>query len=80
MPIRFSAIYGASHPMVGLQYLSLGRFYAATNRTQEARKVLRAAKALLTLTHGADHVIFRQQQELLSAIDEPAEPAAPAAP
>lgn len=57
--------------MTGLQYLTLGRFLAAINRLEEARKALRTAKDLLALSHGASHPIFRQQQELLSALDEP---------
>lgn len=59
--------------MVGLQLLTLGRFYAAAEQPDKASAALKRAKEILTLTHGAEHTIFRQQKELLSALEEPEE-------
>lgn len=59
------------HPMVGLQLLTLGRLYAASEQQAKARAVLKDAKDLLTLTHGADHPLLRQHKELHFALEEP---------
>lgn len=68
---QYAAIYGGAHPMTGLQHLTLGRLLAAGGHAAEARVALRHAKELITLSHGADHPIFREQKELLAALDEP---------
>ena len=56
--------------MVGLQWLSLARLLMASQAEAEAAAALSAAREILTVTHGGDHVIFIDVNKLSEALEE----------
>jgi SET and MYND domain-containing protein len=64
---QYMLVYPASHPIIGLQQLMLGRILWYLEESQLALVALRSAYSLLSVTHGYDCPLT---QELSALINE----------
>ncbi|XP_015512284.1 histone-lysine N-methyltransferase SMYD3 isoform X1 [Neodiprion lecontei] len=53
--------YGAMHPLTGLLYLKLGKIQLYLGKSNRAVDTLKKAAAVLTVTHGDQHSLVREQ-------------------